>query len=87
MNPLLQRLHPYPFERLRELARGIVPPPGLRAIGHRAALVAHPDGELRQRAAQAPPASSQGSTGVLTWMPMAAATNTSGNSLTCDQAI
>ena len=25
MNPLLQRLHPYPFERLRELTRGITP--------------------------------------------------------------
>jgi len=25
MNPLLGRLHPYPFERLRELTRGIVP--------------------------------------------------------------
>src|SRR5213593_2105135 len=25
---------------------------GLRAIGHRAALVAHPDGELRRRAAE-----------------------------------
>ncbi|HYN57977.1 MAG TPA: succinyldiaminopimelate transaminase [Rubrivivax sp.] len=25
MNPLLARLHPYPFERLRELTRGIVP--------------------------------------------------------------
>jgi len=32
MNPLLQRLHPYPFERLRELTRAIVPPVGLRAI-------------------------------------------------------
>ena len=27
---------------------------GLRALGHRAALVAHPDGELRQRAAEGP---------------------------------
>ena len=32
MNPLLERLHPYPFERLRELTRGIVPPAGLRPI-------------------------------------------------------
>ena len=32
MNPLLQRLHPYPFERLRELSRGIVPPAHLRPI-------------------------------------------------------
>ncbi len=28
MNPLLSRLHPYPFERLRELSAGIVPAPG-----------------------------------------------------------
>ncbi len=25
MNPLLSRLHPYPFERLRELTRGVIP--------------------------------------------------------------
>jgi N-succinyldiaminopimelate aminotransferase len=32
MNPLLQRLHPYPFERLRALTRGITPNPALRPI-------------------------------------------------------
>ena len=32
MNPLLQRLHPYPFERLRELTRGLTPNPALRPI-------------------------------------------------------
>jgi N-succinyldiaminopimelate aminotransferase len=32
MNPLLARLHPYPFERWRELSADIVPPPGLRPI-------------------------------------------------------
>jgi N-succinyldiaminopimelate aminotransferase len=32
MNPLLQRLHPYPFERLRELSRGIMPPASLKPI-------------------------------------------------------
>ena len=32
MNPLLARLHPYPFERLKTLSRDIVPPPGLRPI-------------------------------------------------------
>ncbi len=32
MNPLLDRLHPYPFERLRELTATIRPPAGLRAI-------------------------------------------------------
>jgi len=32
MNPLLRRLHPYPFERLRELTRDLVPNPALRPI-------------------------------------------------------
>lgn len=32
MNPLLQRLNPYPFEKLRELTRGIVPSPALAPI-------------------------------------------------------
>jgi N-succinyldiaminopimelate aminotransferase len=32
MNPLLDRLHPYPFERLRALGRDIVPNPALRPI-------------------------------------------------------
>jgi N-succinyldiaminopimelate aminotransferase len=32
MNPLLARLHPYPFERLRELTAGIVPPAAHRPI-------------------------------------------------------
>ena len=33
MNPLLDRLHPYPFERLRELTRDIVPNPAFKPIG------------------------------------------------------
>ncbi|GAP38898.1 succinyldiaminopimelate transaminase [Piscinibacter sakaiensis] len=33
MNPLLARLHPYPFERLKALAREVVPNPALRPIG------------------------------------------------------
>ena len=33
MNPLLGKLHPYPFERLRELTRGIVPNPDFSPIG------------------------------------------------------
>ena len=33
MNPLLARLNPYPFERLRELTRGIVPNPAFAPIG------------------------------------------------------
>ena len=32
MNPLLGKLHPYPFERLRALTRDITPPAGLRHI-------------------------------------------------------
>ncbi|MFN7726831.1 MAG: succinyldiaminopimelate transaminase [Rubrivivax sp.] len=32
MNPLLSRLHPYPFERWRELTRGLTPNPALRPI-------------------------------------------------------
>ena len=32
MNPRLATLHPYPFERWRELTRGIVPNPALRPI-------------------------------------------------------
>lgn len=32
MNPLLQRLHPYPFERWRELTQDITPNPALRPI-------------------------------------------------------
>ena len=32
LNPLLARLHPYPFERWRELTAGIVPNPALRPI-------------------------------------------------------
>jgi N-succinyldiaminopimelate aminotransferase len=32
MNPLLARLHPYPFERWRELTKGLTPNPALRPI-------------------------------------------------------
>ncbi|MBF0154687.1 MAG: succinyldiaminopimelate transaminase [Magnetococcales bacterium] len=32
MNPDLDRLHPYPFQKLATLLRGVVPPPGLRPI-------------------------------------------------------
>jgi N-succinyldiaminopimelate aminotransferase len=32
MNPDLQRLQPYPFERLRTLLDGCTPPAGLRPI-------------------------------------------------------
>jgi N-succinyldiaminopimelate aminotransferase len=33
MNPLLARLHPYPFERLRALSKDTVPNPAFKAIG------------------------------------------------------
>jgi N-succinyldiaminopimelate aminotransferase len=33
MNPLLSKLQPYPFERLRGLTKGVTPNPALRAIG------------------------------------------------------
>ncbi len=33
MNPLLAKLHPYPFERLRALNKDIVPNPALKPIG------------------------------------------------------
>jgi len=33
MNPLLGKLHPYPFERLRELTRDVTPNTALRPIG------------------------------------------------------
>ena len=33
MNPLLNKLHPYPFERLKELTRSITPNPALKPIG------------------------------------------------------
>ena len=32
MNPLLNRLQPYPFERLRQLFAGVTPNPALQAI-------------------------------------------------------
>ena len=32
MNPLLERLHPYPFERLATLMAEVSPPPGLPHI-------------------------------------------------------
>ena len=51
MNPLLARLHPYPFERLRELTRDIRPNPALRPISlgigepkHPTPALVHPPG-------------------------------------------
>jgi N-succinyldiaminopimelate aminotransferase len=50
MNPLLQRLHPYPFERLRELSRGIAPNPALRPINLGIGEPRHPAPALVQQA-------------------------------------
>ena len=50
MNPLLERLHPYPFERLRELTREIVPNPALRPIGLGIGEPRHPTPEFIKQA-------------------------------------
>ena len=46
MNPLLAKLHPYPFERLRELTGDIVPNPALRPISLGMGEPKHPTPEL-----------------------------------------
>lgn len=50
MNPLLARLHPYPFERLRELTRGIVPDPAFEPIGLGIGEPRHPTPALIEQA-------------------------------------
>ena len=50
MNPLLGKLHPYPFERLRELTRHITPPTHLRAISLGLGEPRHPAPELVKKA-------------------------------------
>lgn len=50
MNPLLQRLHPYPFERLRELTRDIVPAAAHRPISLGIGEPRHPTPPLLQQA-------------------------------------
>ncbi len=50
MNPLLSRLHPYPFERLRELTRGITPPPELKHISLGLGEPRHPTPALIEQA-------------------------------------
>ena len=50
MNPLLAKLHPYPFERLRALTRDIVPNPGLRHISLGMGEPKHPTPELVKQA-------------------------------------
>ncbi len=64
MNPLLARLQPYPFERLRQLFTGVTPPPGLRPISLGIGEPKHPTpafiqsalaGDLRDGLAGYPP--------------------------------
>ena len=50
MNPLLQRLHPYPFERLRELTRGITPSATHRPISLGIGEPRHPTPPLVEQA-------------------------------------
>ncbi|MFY8083735.1 MAG: succinyldiaminopimelate transaminase [Rubrivivax sp.] len=50
MNPLLQRLHPYPFERLRELTRGIQPSPAHKPISLGIGEPQHPTPHLIEQA-------------------------------------
>ncbi|WP_284616867.1 succinyldiaminopimelate transaminase [Aquabacterium humicola] len=50
MNPLLHRLHPYPFERLRELTRDITPAAHLPHIGLGIGEPRHPAPELVKQA-------------------------------------
>lgn len=50
MNPLLARLHPYPFERLRELLGDVTPDPALPAINLSIGEPKHPTPELLKSA-------------------------------------
>ena len=50
MNPLLARLHPYPFERLRALTQGIRPNPAFTPIGLGIGEPQHPTPELVEQA-------------------------------------
>lgn len=50
MNPLLAKLHPYPFERLRELTRGIQPNPALRPLSLGIGEPRHPTPPLVEEA-------------------------------------
>ncbi len=50
MNPLLSRLQPYPFERLRQLFAGVKPNPALRPISLGIGEPRHPTPEFIKRA-------------------------------------
>ena len=50
MNPLLQKLQPYPFEKLRQLFAGVTPNPGYKAISLGIGKPKHPTPALIQQA-------------------------------------
>ena len=50
MNPLLSRLHPYPFERLRALTKDIAPNPAFKPISLGLGEPRHPTPELIKQA-------------------------------------
>ena len=50
MNPLLQKLQPYPFEKLRQLFAGVTPNPGYKAISLGIGEPKHPTPALIQQA-------------------------------------
>lgn len=50
MNPLLDKLRPYPFEKLRALLAGVTPRPGLREINLSIGEPKHPTPELVKKA-------------------------------------
>ena len=50
MNPLLERLQPYPFERLRQLFAGVTPNPALRPISLGIGEPKHPTPDFIKRA-------------------------------------
>jgi N-succinyldiaminopimelate aminotransferase len=50
MNPLLGKLHPYPFERLKELTRGIVPNPAYAPVSLGIGEPRHPTPALVEQA-------------------------------------
>ncbi|MCX2861669.1 succinyldiaminopimelate transaminase [Paucibacter sp. PLA-PC-4] len=52
-NPLLDKLHPYPFERLRALMKGITPNPAYRAISLGIGEPKHPAPKLIEEALMA----------------------------------
>ena len=50
MNPLLEKLQPYPFEKLRALLAGVVPDEGLKPINLQIGEPKHPTPELVKKA-------------------------------------